>query len=53
MRYVSVGLTGSVWGVGDDYVPYYRSGIDKDAPYGTGWETVAGAEIKQLEAGNC
>jgi hypothetical protein len=54
MRYVSSGLDGSVWGVGEDEKAYYRTGIvEGDKPFGTGWTESVGVSLKQLEAGNC
>jgi hypothetical protein len=53
MRYVSSGLDGSVWGVGEDEKAYYRTGIDGEKPFGTGWSESVGVSLKQLEAGNC
>jgi len=53
MVYVSVGLRGAVWGVGEDGVPNFRTGITRDTPYGNGWETQEGAQLRQLEVGDC
>jgi hypothetical protein len=37
MLYVSVGLMGEIWGVGEDGVPNMRTGVTRMTPYGDGW----------------
>lgn len=53
MLYVSVGLRGAVWGVDTQGKGMMRSGVTRDAPYGTGWEEQPGANLRQLEVGDC
>jgi len=53
MLYVSVGLTGAVWGVQVDGKPAVRIGITRDTPYGNAWKESTGADLRQLEVGDC
>jgi hypothetical protein len=54
MLYVSVGLTGAIWGVNaENGVPMMRTGVTRETPYGKAWMTSPGQNMRQLEAGDC
>jgi len=46
MLYVSVGLTGAIWGVDEEGVPNMRTGVTRDTPYGNAWMTQPGQNMR-------